>query len=369
LEKEEAFWQQRSKEQWLLYGDNNTSYFHKIANGSKRKRTMFSLKKGSKNIQGTPALLEHATNFYKNLFGPVHDTGVRLRDDTWGENEKLSEEDRINLDRSFSEQEIYDTICQMEKNKAAGPDGIPVEFYQHCWGIIKIDLMQMFNDFHEHAISLERINYGIITLIPKGEDADIIQKYRPICLLQVLFKIFTKTMTARAEPIMGKLIHPCQNAFIRGRYITDGVMLLQEILRESKYKKTQGVVLKIDFEKAYDKVNWNFLLDCCRQKGFSDKWIIWIKEAISKGTLSVKINDVLGPYFGSFKGVRQGDPFAPFLFNMAANGLSKMIENAQRNGLFKGLAENLVEHGIAILQYADDTILLIQDDLSVEPET
>jgi hypothetical protein len=95
----------------------------------------------------------------------------------------------------------------------------------------------MFNDFHEHNISLERINYGIITLIPKGEDADIIQKYRPICLLQVLFKIFTKAMTARAEPIMGKLIHPCQNAFIRGRYITDGVMLLQEILRESKSKK------------------------------------------------------------------------------------------------------------------------------------
>jgi hypothetical protein len=108
----------------------------------------------------------------------------------------------------------------------------------------------LFNDFHEHKFSLERINYGIITLIPKGEDADIIQKYMPICLLQVLFKIFTKAMTARADPVMGKLIHPCQNAFIRGIYITDGVMLLQEILRETKVKKKQGVVLKIDFEKS-----------------------------------------------------------------------------------------------------------------------
>jgi hypothetical protein len=104
------------------------------------------------------------------------------------------------------------------------------------------------------------------------------------------------------------------------------------------------------------------LLDCCRKKGFSDKWIIQIKEVVTKGTLSVKINDMLDPYFGSFKGVRQGDPFAPFLFNMAANSLSKMIENAQRNSLFKGLADNLVENGVAILQYADDTILLIQDD-------
>jgi hypothetical protein len=111
LKKEEAFLEQRSKEQWLLQGDNNTSYFHRIANGTKRKRTMFSLKNGSEFIQGTPALLEHATNFYKNLFGPAIDAGVRLRDDIWDREEKLEEEDRENLGRNFSEEEIHDIIC------------------------------------------------------------------------------------------------------------------------------------------------------------------------------------------------------------------------------------------------------------------
>jgi hypothetical protein len=96
-------------------------------------------------------------------------------------------------------------------------------------------------------------------------------------------------MNIRVEPVMNKLIHPCQNAFIKGRFIADGVMLLQEVLRESKSRKKQGVVLKIDFEKAYDKVNWNFLIDCCRQKGFNNKWIVWIKEVVTKGTLSVKM--------------------------------------------------------------------------------
>jgi hypothetical protein len=126
LKKEEAFWKQRSKEQWLLQGDNNTGYFRRIANGSKRKRTMFSLKNGDENIQGTPALLEHASNFYKKLFGPVHDAGVILRNDIWDIEEKLNEDDRVNLDRNFTGKEIHDVICQMEKNKAAGPDGIPV---------------------------------------------------------------------------------------------------------------------------------------------------------------------------------------------------------------------------------------------------
>jgi hypothetical protein len=79
----------------------------------------------------------------------------------------------------------------------------------------------------------------------------------------VLFKIFTKALTVRNEPVMQKIIQPYQTAFIKGRYITNGMMLLQEILRESKFKKQQGVILKIDFQKAYDKVNWDFLFNCC----------------------------------------------------------------------------------------------------------
>ena len=142
---------------------------------------------------------------------------------------------------------------------------------------------------------MSSINYGVITLIPKGDDANVIQKFRPICFLQVLFKIFTKALTVRIETVMHKLINPCQTAFIKGRNIMDGVNLLQEILKESKRKKRQGVVLKLDFEKAYDKVDWRFLLECCRQKGFSDKWLIWIRNAVAQGTMSVKVNGEEGP--------------------------------------------------------------------------
>jgi hypothetical protein len=90
--------------------------------------------------------------------------------------------------------------------------------------------------------------------------------------------------------------------------------------------------------------------------------MIWIKKVISDGTLSVKINDKVGAYFGSHKGVRQGDPFAPFLFNMAANSFAKMIFVAQQNDLLVGLADIIVPKGIAMLHYVDDTILLIQEN-------
>jgi hypothetical protein len=191
IDREESYWHQRSREKWLLQGDSNTAFFHKMSNGCKRKRTIFSLKDGDKIIQGTPDLLDHATAFYKNLFGPAIDYGIRLANDTWSAEEKMDDLDRESMDRPFSEEEIKNTIDQMENNKAAGPDGIPAEFYKVCWDIIKLDIMAAFNDFHRHKIDLKRINYGIITLIPKGPEADKIQKFRPICLLQVLFKIFT----------------------------------------------------------------------------------------------------------------------------------------------------------------------------------
>lgn len=221
----------------------------------------------------------------------------------WEEHERLTVEERDSLDMPFDEMEVKNIIDSMEKNKAAGLDGITIEFYQTWWEIIKKDMMQLFADFYSGKVDMSRINYGIITLVPKGTDADTIQKYRPICLLQVLFKIFSKGMTLRLGPLMPKLIEPCQNAFIKGRNIMNGVLSLNEILREARCCKQPGVVLKIDFEKAYDKVNWEFLFHCAQMKGFNDRWIVWIRSIVTEGTLSVKVNDTLGPYFGVIKGL------------------------------------------------------------------
>lgn len=87
----------------------------------------------------------------------------------------------------------------MEKNKAAGPDKIPIEFYQTCCDIVKDDIIMLFNDFHENKVDISRMNYGIITLLPKDNDALRIQQFRPICLLNCLYKLITKTPTIRLE--------------------------------------------------------------------------------------------------------------------------------------------------------------------------
>lgn len=355
LEEKEEYWHKRSNETWLLKGDNNTEFFRKIANGRRRKNKIFSLRNGDQVIQGTADLVDHATSYYKTLLGPAVGFQCRLRPDVWGEHEKLSGEDVRKLSEPFSEDEIKKVVFGMRKNKAAGCDGFPTEFYQACWEFIKYDLMMCFHDFYNGKLNLSRINYGIITLLPKGAGADTIQRFRPICLLPVFFKMFPKTLDERVKLVVQKLIARNQSAFIKGRNIMDGVMSLHEIVHGAWVKKQQGVVLKLDFEKAYDKFNWDFLFQCLGDRGF--------RTVVKGGTLNVKVNDTIGKNFGSFKGVRQGDPLSPFLFNIAANCLFKMVENAQESGQVTGMVPHLIDRGVARLQYADDTIILMRDNM------
>ena len=128
----------------------------------------------------------------------------------------------------------------------------------------------MFDDFHRGHLNISRLNYGIITLIPKCKDAKQFQKFRPICLLNVSFKIFTKVLMNRLEKTAEKVISPVQTAFIKGRFIMEGVLILHETLNTIHTKKQNAVLFKVDFEKAYDKIKWPFVCKMLHLKGYPD---------------------------------------------------------------------------------------------------
>jgi hypothetical protein len=155
----------------------------------------------------------------------------------------------------FTEQEVKATIFQMEHNKAPGSDGFPVEFYQVLWEIIKMDLMDLFHEFHKGDLPLFSLNFGIITLLPKEKEAKQIQQFRPICLLNESFKIVTKVMTNRMALVAQKILRPYKTTFMSGRKIMDGAIILHETIHEMRRNKLDSVILNLDFEKAYDKVN------------------------------------------------------------------------------------------------------------------
>lgn len=364
LREEELKWYQRAKTKGLLEGDANTKFFHLVANGKHRKTRIFKLQAGDRVITGDVELKRHITSYYKSLFGDSEDTSLTLEHSRVEDIPQISPEENDKLVADFTKDEIKDAVFQMEHNKAPGPDGFPAEFYQFFWDVIKDDLMAMFKDFSLGCLPIHSLNFGTIVLLPKLNDAIRIEQYRPICLLNVSFKIFTKTTMNRLSKVAHKVINPTQTAFLPGRNIMEGVVILHETLHELHRKKQNGVVFKIDFEKAYDKIRWSFVRQTLQMKGFSEKWCDWISAFTQKGHVNIKINDQLSNNFQTKKGLRQGDPLSPVLFNIVVDMLAILINRAKREGHIEGVVPHLVDDGLSILQYADDTILFMNHDIA-----
>ena len=139
--------------------------------------------------------------------------------------------------------------------------------------MIKEDFKHMFDDLYAGTLDIKRLNYGIITLVPKTKEANQIQKFRPVCLLNVSFNFFTKVLMNTLNLVASSLIPPLQIAFVKGRYSMEGGLVLHEALNSVHVKKQSALLLKVDFEKAYDKIKWPFVMQMLKGKGFPDKWI------------------------------------------------------------------------------------------------
>jgi hypothetical protein len=130
LDEEEVHWFRRCNETWFLKGDNSTKFFHRTTNGRKRKQMIFSLQDEGITITRTENLLKHAIDYYRKLFGLADGNAFELSNDLWPEEETVRRELNEELVKPFSEEEVDAALLEMERNKAVGPDGIPIEFYQ-----------------------------------------------------------------------------------------------------------------------------------------------------------------------------------------------------------------------------------------------
>jgi hypothetical protein len=289
LREEEIKWYQRAKTTKLLQGDCNTKYFQLVTNGKHRKTRIFLLEQEDCIVEGDENLKRFITSYYKGLFGAPEPNNFSMIESTIDDIPQVSDLENEILTSPFTMDEVKKAIFEMEHNKAPGPDGFPAEFYQVFWEVIKEDLLLLFHEFHKGDLPLFSLSFGIITLLPKQKEAKQIQQFRPICLLNVSFKIFTEVMADRVALVAQKVIKPSQTAFMSGRNIMEGVVILHETVHELHRKKLDGVILKLDFKKAYDKVKWSFLQQAMHMKGFSPQWCNWINQIVEGGSVGVKV--------------------------------------------------------------------------------
>ena len=185
------------------------------ANGRHRKKLIHSLVQDEGTIEGHEQLKSYITNYYKGLFGAPEEGNFSMDESRTDDIPQVSDEENSLLSAPYSEDEVKKAVFQMEHNKAPGPDGFPAEFYQNFWDIIRSDLLDLFSFLHAGQLELFRLNFGEIILLPKVNEAERIQQYRPICLLNVSFKIFTKVASIRLNSVGDHVVRPSQAAFMK----------------------------------------------------------------------------------------------------------------------------------------------------------
>jgi mannosylglycoprotein endo-beta-mannosidase len=218
------------------------------------------------------------------------------------------------LESEFLKEDIDKIIAELPNNKSPGPDGFNGEFLKKCWPTLAQVFYDLCRDFFEGSVCLRSINSSYITLIPKKDCPLFISDFRPVSLLNSSIKLLTKLLADRLQKVIISLVHANQYGFIKSRSIQDCLAWAFEFIHLCKFRKKEAVILKLDFEKAFDKIEHQAILHILQSKGFGPKWLSWIKSILNSGTSSVLLNGVPGKVFQCKRGVRQGDPLSPLLF-------------------------------------------------------
>ncbi|GMI86798.1 hypothetical protein HRI_002349100 [Hibiscus trionum] len=361
LKEEESLWQQKSRVTWLSQGDRNTRFFHGSAIQRRRRNTISALKVDAERwCYEHQALKTHAMEYFRNLFSAgIHDCTQQLLS---GKFHTFSEGELRSLSADVTMEEVRKVVFEMDPNKSPGIDGIHADFYQKKWDVVGESVFNLVNDFFDGAPFDSRLNQTLVVLIPKVESPELISQFRPISLCTVLYKVIAKTLVNRLKKFLPKWVSANQVSFVPGRNITDNIILAQEIIHSMSIKsgKEGFMAIKVDLEKAYDRLEWHFIEDTLREVGLPDKLTELIMMCVRTVSTQILWNGDVTESFRPSRGIRQGDLLSPYLFVLCMERLAHRIDAEVEAGAWKPIRLAKSGTGISHLFFADDLVLFAE---------
>ena len=339
-------------------GEENTKFFHAMATERFRKSYISSLELPDGHlVTDHDQMATVAWNCFRDRMGTSRDITLRFDLDAL-----ITPVDNLEeLVTPFTNEEMDKVILKMPADKAPGPDGFNGMFLKKCWSFIKQDFYNLATDFFNQKVSLENLNTSFITLVPKKSSPVNISDFRSISLTNSGLKFITKLLADRLQEKILRCIHINQYGFIKGKSIHDCLAWSFEYLHQCKASKNKVVILKLDFEKAFDSIEHEAIFLMLQKLGFPKLFISWVKSILQSGTSAVLMNGVPGRNFKCRRGVRQGDPLSPLLFVLGAELLQFVINDLLQRGMIH-LPISMPGTDFPVVQYADDTILVVQAD-------
>ncbi|KAG7533326.1 hypothetical protein ISN45_Aa08g009650 [Arabidopsis thaliana x Arabidopsis arenosa] len=296
---EEQFYHQKSRVQWMQFGDHNTRFFHRVAEDEEAGRLV------------QPIQLE----------------------------------------------EIKRTLFSMPLNKAPGPDGYTVEFFKAAWPVIGQDFVVAVQSFFLYGFMPKGINGTILTLVPKVTNPETMKDFRPIACCNLVYKVISKILAQRLKRNLPEAIELNQSAFVKGRLLLENVLLATELVKDyHKAAISSRSALKLDISMAFDTVQWPFIIATLKAMHYPDQFIFWISQCISTASFSISVNGELEGFFQSSRGLRQGCSLSPYLYVNTSNVLSGLLSKAAREkGI--GIHPKCKALNMSHLSFADDIMV------------
>ena len=348
----------RAKATVIEYNERGSKYFTSLEKRNANLKNITKLKTAEhEEITEKDQILNELAAFYKELYSSKEYCNDYEKCFFTNDIPRLTDNDQLICDSDISLNECFAALKKMKVNKSPGTDGLTVEFYQYFWEDLKVLVHESIQSAFENKILSNDQKRGILRLIPKkSKDLTNIKNWRPISLLNTDYKLIAHILSNRLQKVLPKIISNDQSGYLKGRNISLNIRSIFDIIDFVEKDNSSGLLAFLDFEKAFDKLNWTFLQKALSKFGFGPKFKEWVTILYTNIESCIINNGQTSKYFEIKSGIRQGCPLSALLFVIAVEVLSLSIK---KNDLIKGFK---IGNGMfKITQLADDTTLFLRD--------
>lgn len=294
---EEHFLLQKTHITWIQGGDCGSAYFHRLLSTRRSINYIHFLKDDHGNrVEGHENIQKLCIEYFSKLMTeelatPLYDP----QDLSILMPYRCSKNQKRDLMKDFTRQEIKDTFFSLPRNKTCSLDGYYAEFFTGSWSIVGAEATDAILEFFKSGSLLNQWNATTLILIPKLPNSDKAKDFRPISCVNTLYKVISRLLTKRLQDILTHIISPSQTAFIKGRLLAENVLLATELVHGYNRRNiSRHGMLKVDLRKAFDSIRWDFILSTLRAIDIPENFVKLISECITSPTFSVSVNGSTG---------------------------------------------------------------------------
>ena len=275
----------------------------------------------------------------------------------------LTDFEREQCEGLFTKEELLSALQGLQTGKSPGSDGLPTEFYLAFWDSLSDSLVQVYNERFRLGILADSQREGLLRLIHKKDERNLTKNWRPISLLNTDYKLASKVITERLKSVMSSIVHQDQTCSVPGRSIFSNLQLVRDVLDMIDKTNETGILVTLDQEKAFDRVDHEFLMRVLRKFGFGPSFCGWVSLFYNNVFSRVICNDQLSSPIFLGRGVRQGCPLSPLLYVLVSEVLSTQIRKCKEIEGFRLPGAGGLQFKIS--QYADDATNFLKTERSL----